>query len=90
MLTTGCLICVVQTVGVAVTFEALRDAVSTGTLEVTRVTSPQLCNTPQKMMQYLDTVLGKGERCHSEVTSYGYQAYTNVFYRKYLLDSEYL
>lgn len=48
MLTTGCLICIVQTVGVTVTFKALRDTVSTGALEVTRVTSPQLCNTSRK------------------------------------------
>lgn len=43
-LTTYYLICVVQTVGVAVTFEAFSDTVSTAALEVTWMTSSQLCN----------------------------------------------
>lgn len=50
-LTTGCFICVVQTVGVAVTFEAFSDTVSTAALEVTRMTSPQLWNNNQKPMK---------------------------------------
>ena len=45
LLTTGSLISEVQAVGVAVTLEPLGDAVSAGTLEVTLVTSPHLCNT---------------------------------------------
>lgn len=44
ILTTGCFICIVQTVWVAITFEALSNTMSTVTLEVTRMASPQLCN----------------------------------------------
>ena len=41
---TACyLICVVQTVGVAITFEAFSDTVSTAALEVTWMTTSQLC-----------------------------------------------
>lgn len=47
ILTARCLISVVQTVWVAVAFEALRDAVPTAALEVTRMTSPQLCSNRQ-------------------------------------------
>lgn len=39
---TRCLICVVQAVSIAIAFEAFCNTVSTATLEVTRVTSPQL------------------------------------------------
>lgn len=45
ILTTGCLICEVQTICVAITLESLCDAVTTPTLKVARMTSPQLCNT---------------------------------------------
>jgi len=46
-LTTRRLICEVQTVSAAIAFEALSDTVSTATLEVSGMTSPQLCNTVQ-------------------------------------------
>lgn len=39
-LTARCLICKVQTVRVSITFEAFSDAVTTATLEVTRVARP--------------------------------------------------
>ncbi len=51
-LTTGRLICIVQTVGVAITFEAFSDTVSTAALEVTGVTSPQLCNAKRSITSH--------------------------------------
>lgn len=47
ILTARCLISVVQTVWVAVTFKTLSDAVPTAALEVTGMTSPQLCSNRQ-------------------------------------------
>lgn len=47
ILTARCLISVVQTVWVAVAFKALSNAVPTGALEVTGMTSPQLCSNRQ-------------------------------------------
>lgn len=70
MLTTGRLVRVVQAVGVAVTFEALRDAVSTGALEVTRVTGPQLCKKNDAILSFIHR---QGERCHNEGAAYCYQ-----------------
>lgn len=59
-LTARRLIRIVQTVGVSIAFEAFSDAVSTATLEVTGMTSPQLCNNSQTQDE---------ARCHIEVYS---------------------
>lgn len=62
-LTTKRLICIVQTVSVAIAFEAFSDTVSTATLKVTGMTSPQLCNTAKPALLLhiqLYTTHGKG------------------------------
>lgn len=79
-LTAKRLICEVQAVGVAVTFEALSDAVSTAALEVSGGTSPQLCNTVEPSRR---NIHDSRKREHQLDQSEKIQI---IFYEKYSLN----